>query len=237
MSFFKNSLTNYLKGIIIGFGTLIPGVSGGTAAILLGVFKNLLESVSNVFKDFKKSVSFICPVFLGVATGVFLLSPKLNLFCIVYPQTSKYLFCFLSLLSTFLFVKKILFGNFKRRHFAYIFSGITVAILFSICISTNKLVVTENTISLIIIGILLSIALILPAISFSYMLLFFGIYQTTLSAIENYNFQFIVPLSFGVILGSYIFSKVLNKMLDNHPIETYSFVLGFVITSIIDILK
>lgn len=237
MSFFKNSITNYFKGIIIGFGTLIPGVSGGTTAIILGVFKELLESVSNIFINFKKSFLFLCPVFLGVSTGVLLLSSRLNIFCLAFPKTSKYIFCILALLSTFLFVKKVLFSNFKKKHFAYMFCGIILALLLSILISTNKLDVSENAISLILIGILLSIALILPAISFSYMLLFFGIYQTTLSAIEAFELRFIVPLSIGVIFGSYIFSKILNKMLDRHPTESYSFVLGFVLTSIVDILR
>ncbi len=237
MNTLRRFFINYFKGIIIGFGTLIPGVSGGTTAIVLGVFKGILESVSHFFSDFKKAFSFLCPIFFGVVTGILILSSKLNIFCIEYPKISKYVFCFLSLISTTFFVKKVLYGNFKKIHFVYIISGIIITFLLAFLISTNELDFQYSTLTLLLIGIVLSIALILPAISFSYMLLFFGIYQTTLSAVENMNLSFVLPLSVGVVLGTYVFSKILNKMLNKHPIETYSFVLGFVLTSIIDIVR
>lgn len=232
----KRFFVNYFKGIIIGFGTLIPGVSGGTTAIVLGVFKGILESVSNLFKDFKKAFFLLFPIFLGGVTGMVLLSSKVNVFCTVFPQFSKYLFCFLSLISTLFFVKKVLYKKFKKTHILYVISGTVNALLLTVLMSSNTLNFNNGIFSLFVIGLILSVALILPAISFSYMLLFFGIYQKTLYAIENLDLLFIIPLSMGIVFGSYVFSKILNKIIDKYPVETYSFVLGFVFTSIFDIL-
>ena len=65
-------ITLILKGFLIGIAFIVPGLSGGTLAVYLGVYDKLLHSIGNIFKEFKKSVTFLIPIFLGVAISVVL---------------------------------------------------------------------------------------------------------------------------------------------------------------------
>ena len=73
---------NFFKGIFIGVGAIIPGLSGGTAAIIAGLFESILEATANFFIHIKKSIVFLTPIIFGVVVGIFIFSPILNFFSI-----------------------------------------------------------------------------------------------------------------------------------------------------------
>ena len=232
----KIATNHVLKGALIGIGTIIPGVSGGTVAMLIGVFENILECTANVFKHFGKSIAFLFPVLFGAIFGAYIVSYPLEYFSTEFPQVSKTTFCIISIISAVYFARINLKGAKNTKTiicFVFgIFIAFSVSILFYFCdIST----IEYNFINLFLIGILLSLALVLPAISFSYMLLFFGIYSEFVYSIKTVNIFFLLPIIIGIAMGTFIFSKFLLKLINRHSIETYSFVFGFVLFSVIDI--
>ncbi len=225
------------KGIVIGVGTLIPGVSGGTAAIAVGVFEGLLYAFSNIFKSFFESLKYIFPIGIGIFFGICASVYPIKIFCDCFPALSNYIFGSISLISTIIFVKKTLSFDCTFKKTISVFAGALIA--FSISYITEFFQFSNEDIGIIgiiLTGILLSIALVLPAISFSYMLLFFGLYERTLEAISNMDLYFLIPLAMGVLSGSFLFSKLLLKAINEYQQETYSFILGFVLCSLIEIV-
>ncbi len=233
----KKHLNSIFKGIFIGAGALIPGVSGGTAAILCGEFENILYSTANIFINFKKAIRYLFPIAIGVILGVITLSYTISDFCVHFPLFSKILFCIISLISVFVFFYTKVKSKFTTRRTISILMGVIIAIVFSYILERTNLNCYEfNGVALFFIGVPLSLALVLPALSFSYMLLFFGLYDKTIQAIHNIDIFYLFPLAAGVVIGSLIFSKLLLSILKKHSGEAYSFVFGFTIFSVIDLL-
>lgn len=232
----KSAALNYLKGILVGFGAIIPGVSGGTAAIALGVFGGLLEAVANITKHFKRSVIYIMPIMAGAITGIYILSSPLAVFCDRYMLLSRIVFCIISIISAAFFVKRELLGRIRKSCFFWMALGVAVSYITDLSLMRlNEVCRGESIIYLLLCGIPLSLALVLPAISFSYMLLCFNLYEPTVKAIAQNDIGFLAPLLLGVCIGGFIFSKLLYKLTENYRPETYSFVLGFVIVSLINV--
>ncbi len=76
---------DYCKGILIGSGAILPGISSGVFCVIFGIYEKLVNSVLNLFKDFKKNFSFLLPIVLGSVTGVFLVGKALNFLFSSYP--------------------------------------------------------------------------------------------------------------------------------------------------------
>lgn len=230
-------LSNYFNGLIIGIGTMIPGVSGGTAAVLLGVFEEILEAVGSIFSHTKKSFIYLLPILSGAISGILLIAKPLELFALSMPSVSKLTYCVLSLVSTMLFVKKSITRKFNTKSAFSLLSGAISAALISVSIYFISFDFSHsNFFILLCVSLPLALALVLPAISFSYMLYFFGLHEKTLWAISNFDIMFLFPIFLGVTIGGLLFSKLLLSLINKYPQETYSYVLGFVLCSIVDIL-
>lgn len=237
MTVLKHNFANFLKGIVIGIGAIIPGMSGGTAAVICNVFEDILEASANFFKHIKSSIVFMLPILFGALLSVYAFSPFINLFCEHFPFMSKLSFCLISLICTFLFAKNSLDKNVSSMKTICLTLGIISAIIISILTSKSQILLSDsNLLMYFFIGFPLALALVLPAISFSYMLLFFGIYEKVIEAILCLDLYILFPLGGGVLFGVYLFSKLLHNLIRHHAQETYSFVLGFVLCSAIDIL-
>lgn len=237
MSVPKAFFMNILKGFFIGIGAIIPGLSGGTTAIIVGLFEEIIESTANIFKHFGRSLSLLLPVASGALLGVICFSEIMGNFCKYSPTLSKLSFCAISFISTTIFIRKSLSGKFTKTKTVSLLSGILIALFVTVFMQNeNTAAGTDNSFYLFMIGIPLALALVLPAISFSYMLLFFGLYEPTLEAITNFDMLFLLPLLMGIAFGGLIFSKILLMLMNKYSQETYAFVLGFVFCSFIDIL-
>jgi len=228
---------NISKGFLIGIGAIIPGLSGGTMAIITGVFEELLEATANLILHIRKSIKVIFPVAFGAVAAILTLSPLLDSFSLNFPVLSNYLFCGIACFSTFLFVRKSITPEFSNKKVLSIILGITTALVISILLKLFQTDFSESGfITLFIIGLPLALALVLPAISFSYMLLFFGLYNKMLESISKFDVMFLIPIASGIIVGTYISSKLLLNLINRYPEYTYSYVLGFVLYSMTDIL-
>lgn len=231
----KIAAKNFLKGGLIGIGAVIPGVSGGTVAMIIGVFEDIIESVANVFRHMSRSIIILSPIILGALFGAYLISFPLTLLNDTLPNGSKLFYYFLSFLSAILFAKL----NFKgEKRILPFLVGIIFALALSIAFKeTNVLNFEHSFVNLFIIGLPLALALVLPAISFSFMLLYFGIYDHFIKSINTLEMGFLIPLISGIALGSFIFSKLLLKLITKKEKETYSLIFGFIIFSIVDIMS
>lgn len=228
-----------IKGIIIGIATLVPGVSGGTMAIILDLYDDMIKSINTFFKDIKNNAIFLLTVGLGVIIGIFAFSRLIESFLNQYYLPMLYLFIGAVAGGIPVLYKKTTIGNKSKKDWFYFVIGVLIILLMSV----NSGVIVNLADStgilrfafLIFAGIIIAIALILPGISTSFMLLVIGLYDVTLKAINNLDFAYLIPICVGVFLGVIAVTKMLAKYIDEKPRQTYMLILGFVMGSVIEL--
>ncbi len=225
----------FIKGIIVGAAVLIPGLSGGTAAIALGIYEDMLESTAEFFKNPKRNAAFLSIILISNITGVLLFSKPMHYFSAAFPFLSKTFFCFIALLSLFVFLHKSISDGISFSDFPIVLAGMVPAALISFILK-GQAVNLSTELLLVPVGVLLATALVLPAISFSYMMLYFGIYDDCLSAINTFDISFLALLGAGVVIGILLCAKVFLWFLRRAPRPTYLVIAGFVFYSVFDII-
>jgi putative membrane protein len=244
-------LINLIKGFIIGIAFIIPGVSGGTLAVYLGVYQKMLDSIGNIFKDFKNSFKFLLPIFLGIGISVVLLA---KLFGVLLDWNSfVVLFFFIGLILGG--VKYIYKKTESSKYSLGMILAFVISFLFLLIIIILDKTNASNGIAyfdfdlgtyflLIALGMIASITMIVPGISGSAVLLVLGFYTAIVSNVVGnildfgeivYNLQVIIPFAFGAAIGIIIFSKVISISLKKYPKETYLAILGFILASVVGV--
>ncbi|MBN2541061.1 MAG: DUF368 domain-containing protein [Bacilli bacterium] len=237
------------KGFIIGIAFVIPGVSGGTLAIYLGVYKKLLHSIGNIFKEFKQSLMFLGPLFLGIGISIVALA---KLFGLLLEWNSFIVIGF--------FIGLIL-GGIKQIYteteggkpnvasilsFAFAFSLIILLIIFGKVRTTTAVETIDisvgNLILVFFLGMVASATMIVPGISGSALLIVLGFYTAIVSNVVGnildfgnllYNLEIIIPFALGAAVGIILISRLIEYVLKHYKVQTYYAILGFIIASII----
>lgn len=246
MDFFKD----VFKGICIGAGAILPGISSGVLCVIFGIYDKLVESILGIFHNFKKNFMYLLPFVLGAFIGVLLFGNILNVLFESFPLPTKYAFIGLILGSIPLLIHNINSKNtFKLHYLLY------TAIAFGIGLLT---VMLENSISsfssssdlinviynsavpslvsiilLVIAGFFMSIGIVVPGVSSTLILMCFGIYDIYLDAVSTMNLTILVPLGIGVIIGGIIFLKIIKYLLDNYYMQTFYSIVGFTLGSVL----
>ncbi|WP_027634046.1 DUF368 domain-containing protein [Clostridium hydrogeniformans] len=230
-------LHNFLKGMAIGIATLVPGVSGGTMSIVLNVYDDLIHSISSFFNNWKKSSIFLLQIGAGAFAALLLFSRILESALSKFPFLMSFLFIGIILGGIPVLYKKSTKEKRNNKDFTFALLGFILVIAMSLKPSAVSTLATSNGLSSMIFlffaGIIIAVALILPGISGSFLLLTLGLYDTTLNAINTLNIPFLIPLSLGVILGTLITTKIIENLLNKYPSKTYMLILGFVSGSLV----
>lgn len=230
---------NFIYGALVGIANAIPGVSGGTMAVILNIYDKILYAVS--LKNIKQHLKFLIPLALGAVAGVFALS---NVIVSLLDSHAMLLnFCFIGLVlgSIPAIYKKARDQKTKPRN---VVLGV-IAFAFMIFISylnqgeiSNKSLTDFGGVSVtlclwlfVTVGIS-TIAMILPGISGSLMMLLFGVYAVVMEAVAELNFILMLPIGIGVLAGLFVGVKVIKKMLRFHPQALYFIILGLVAGSV-----
>lgn len=231
-------MINFFKGLLIGAGTIIPGISGGTMAIITGLYEIILDCIANFHKRFKNTIITLFPIISGALTGIFILSIPLEYFCGEFPILSKWVFIASASIGVILFVNSSsnILKNVNIKSVIFLTMGIIIAYLLSMLPQSDYVVTQINPILLFILGFPLALALVLPAVSFSYMLFYIGLYDFVIKAINNLELLKVFPLVLGIAIGTIAFSKLLLRFINKSPQKAYMFVLGFVVYSIFDMI-
>ena len=229
----------FIKGIVIGIATLVPGVSGGTMAIILGVYDKMISSVSSFFKHIKQNTIFLGILACGGVLGIGLFS-RLIKFCLTeFKMPTIYLFLGIITGGIPLLYKKTNSAHNHKKNYLYFVIGLGLIIIMTFykgtIINLAKSGGILNYLFLLLAGIIVAIALILPGISTSFMLLTLGLYDITINAINNLEYNFLIPLIIGIGIGVITTTKVLEHFLVKKPSQTYMLILGFVLGSIIEV--
>jgi len=233
-------IKNFLKGMAVGIGTLVPGVSGGTIAIILGIYDEMIHAVSSFFENWKKHAIFLLTVGAGGLFGMLLFSRLLESAINNYPYVMRYLFMGAIIGGLPVLYRKSLPTR-KRTitdYFFLILGFVIVLFLSKEAGVADGMASDQGWLSLVylfIAGIVIAIALVLPGISGSFVLLIMGLHTLTLNAINTVNIAFLIPLALGTAAGILGTTKIIENFLNKYPDKTYLFIIGLVIGSIVSV--
>lgn len=231
-------LSDMINGLIIGVSMLIPGVSGGTVALICGIYYKLIAAVDTFFEKPKENFKFLLSVAMGGVIGILVFSKLILLTYNTYKTPMVYLFMGAVLGSIPLLIKSAGVKKIDLKTIIYPLLGIAIVLLLE-CIPKDLFIINADGLAeyivIFLIGIVLATALVLPGISFSYMLLILGLYEQTLGAIETVNIVFLFAMGTGVLLGIFLTAKIIRIILRKYPKQTYLVIIGFVIASIKDV--
>lgn len=218
---------------------LVPGVSGGSMAMILGVYNKLVSSVSSFRKHKRESFFFLMLFSLGGGLGMLLFANPLLSLIEKYPMPMLYFFLGAVAGGVPLIFRQAEIKRFSWKVPLYITVGLLVVALFAIlptgAFQSEMEAGIISFLLLMLAGFIAAVALVLPGISVSYLLLIMGLYDETMRAISEFYLSFLVPLGIGLLLGIVLTTKILEKAMTKHPHPTYLIILGFVLGSMAEV--
>ncbi len=233
-------IKNFLYGLIIGLGFIIPGVSGGVLATILGIYEIIIEKILNFNQDIKNNLLYISPLILGIISSIILFS-KVILYLIDY-HIEYISYVFIGLILGCIPYLALEIKN--KTHKNISLKSFIIAFLFglSLFILGEKIPSTLNTPSnfkMFVAGFIYAFGKIVPGVSGASLLMFIGVYEYFLKIIANplsINISLIIhfiPFIISFLLSAFIILKLMNYLLKNYFQLTYSAIIGFVISSIL----
>ena len=238
-----------LKGMLIGVANIIPGVSGGTLMITLGLYEEIIDVISHFFKNFKKNLKFILPIGIGMVLSILLLSKVISLCLEKYPFPTTFFFIGLIIGGIPLIWKKASASKRNISNWLVFLITFGIIILFTFLKDSNYIVSLDNLdlygyIKIFVIGIISAATMVIPGISGSFVLMLLGYYEPIVNTVKDLtnfsllskNLLILAPFGLGIVVGIIMVAKLIEYLFNRYPIKTYYGVLGFVIASIISII-
>lgn len=246
-------LYNFFIGILIGCGAILPGVSSGVFCVIFGIYEKLVDSITNLFKDFKNNFLYLLPIALGGFVGIVLFGNIIEFLFVSYEVQARFMFIGLILGTIPALFKQASETKGSYYKNSFLLSTINIKEIFPMIISfligvalivfekslnlnATYLAFASNPMYLVFAGFLMSIGIVVPGISNTIILMCLGVYTTYISAISSINLTILVPLAIGVILGGFIWLKVISFLLKKHHRPTFYAIIGFTLGSIFVLL-
>lgn len=237
----KKNLTIILKGFIIGSSMSVPGVSGGTMAILLGIYDKLISAISNFLKDIKGNLIFLIKFCIGAGAGIGSLAFLIKWLLEKFPIPVSCFFLGAVIGGIPALYKKTKESSLKISSVIYFFVGLILVIYIGF-IPVGNLDISSGSgfmhyFMLLVTGIIIALALVLPGISTSHMLLVLGMYDSLLLAITKFDVFYIGTLGISTLIGVFLITKPIEWTMNKFPHQTYCMIIGFVIGSTSEIFS
>ena len=234
----KDWILRFVKGMFIGSGFILPGVSGGALAAIFGIYERIISFLAHITKNFKENVLFFLPVGLGGLTGVFLLSFGVS-FLLGEFETIILWFFVSCIVGTVPSLWKEA-GKKGRNKVDTIIMGVTFVLALLFLLYGETLFdgqVEQNTWTWMMAGGLIGLGLIVPGLSPSNFLVYMGMYKAMSDGIKTVDFGVIVPIAIGGLVTVLALSKVMDYIFSIAYSKLFHFILGVVFASTIMIIS
>ena len=252
----KNLINQILRGIVIGVANIIPGVSGGTMMVSMGIYDTLIHCITHLFKEFKKSILTLLPYAIGMLIGIVGLASVINWGLDNYALPTNTLFIGLILGGLSPLIKKI---DKKKINAAAVIVFIALfALIIWMGFQNKDSIQNRDSIQMdagqmvlmVLLGMVASATMIIPGVSGSLVLMLLGYYKAVTGALTalkdglfSLNFaimgqplMLLLPFLVGVVLGIFGVAKLIEWLTAKYPTPTYCGVLGLVVASPISLL-
>jgi putative membrane protein len=239
-----NKLIIAAKGVAMGAADVVPGVSGGTIALLTGIYPRLINAITGFnlasikklltgdFKGFWQAIdgSFILPLLIGIASAFALLAHPIKYAIKNHPIPTWSFFFGLIIASALLIIKHI--PNKKNHNYLWMIPGIALGLWIG---SQTAIPFPSNNTAVLVAGMLAICAMILPGISGSFILVLLGMYEVLISAVANRELLILLIFVFGAFIGLMVFSRVIKWVLNKYYQITLFFLSGLMLGSLIKV--
>jgi len=240
----KDKIILILKGIIIGAGKIIPGVSGGMLAITLNVYDKGIKAISEFFKDIKNNLTFLLTLGIGILISIVTLSKIIKFSLNNFYLPTMLLFIGLIIGGIPSVIKEAKQEKSVKSIIIMVISFIFIfvlSIISTIFSSNNKEI---SFIPLLLMGVIDAITMIVPGISGTAILMMFGYYDIIITSfgtitdisLLGYNLSVLIPFGIGLVLGTIVLSKIIDYLLEKYRISSYYAIIGFTISSVLLLL-
>ncbi len=250
MSSISHLIKETARGIVIGVANIIPGVSGGTMAVSMGVYDKLIEAVTDLRKNFKKSFLFLLPYLIGAVLGIVALSFVVRHSLQTWPLQTAGLFIGLIMGGLPVILKNFRGAKINIGH-VVIFIAFFLLVIF---MSLNKDIESTATdfnlnpimiIQLFAVGMIAAATMIIPGVSGSMVLMILGFYNGIISNISQFikallsfdmagithGLGVFIPFGIGILIGVALIAKMIRWLFANAPISTYAAITGLILAS------
>ena len=241
-------MLNFIKGIIFGFANIVPGLSGGTIAVSLGIYEKLINIFSNVSKELTKNKKFLISFISGVIVAIALGSTVISYLFETYQYLTIMFFIGVIIGGIPPIYKKVE-GKLEFKNIIYFILSFSLVMLITflnkgivdVSISFNLLFI----VLLFLIGILVASSMVIPGLSGSFILLLIGFYYPIVKIVNEFvrfndlfiNFIFLLSFGLGLLFGIIYISKGIKFLINKYEVKTYFAILGFVLASILSIME
>lgn len=245
------AIKNVVFGMIIGVANVIPGVSGGTMAVLLNIFDKLMNAFS--IKNIKKNLVFLLELGLGAAVGIVLFSKGIKFLLESYPVATNFTFIGLIIGSLPMIYKRATRQTFRKTSLIPFFIALSVMVALSVVNgeAMSGQVFTQLTAGrfflLIAWGAIAIVTMIIPGISGSLVLKVLGGYDTVIGAVAGLNLSdlpgslnsllLLLPFGIGCIAGALVGIKIIKTLIQKYEQPTYFAILGLIVGSPISMVR
>jgi len=244
-----------LQGMVVGIANIIPGVSGGTMMVAMGLYDRLIHAITHLKSEFKDSMKLLIPIFAGAGIAIVALSRLFEFLLATYPIPTNFAFCGLIAGSLPFIFKKV------KGHKVTVSKIIPFLIFFGVVILMALLGETGgssadvslgfvNLLKLFGVGIIAAATMVVPGVSGSMMLMLLGYYDTILKVINDFvdalvkfdmgglmtGVGILAPFGIGVVIGIFLIAKIIEFIFSKAEIHAYYGIIGLILASPIAIL-
>lgn len=239
IKFNMETILIFLRGLFMGTADVIPGVSGGTIALITGIYERLIHAISRIdfrfllylvkgkFKEFKENAineidfGLFVPLLLGIGLAILTMSKVISYLLTTYPAVTYAFFFGLILASAFFVYKHV--GGLNVKNVTFLLVGFVFALIF---VGLNPIQANHSLPVIFFSGVVAICAMILPGISGAFILLLLNQYEYMINVLNNMQFTEIIVFVIGALIGILSFSRALDYLLNHHKSVTMSFLVG-----------
>ena len=230
-------ILRFLKGIIVGIGGVAPGLSGSVLLIIFGMYRQTLDALGSLLKDFRKNIAFLLPLVAGMILGVLAFSKVID-FCLrTFEMPTR--FCFLGLIvGTLPMVwQEVKKEGFSKGYYFVILLAFALGIwFFTANPNAFPQVTNPNLIQKILLGVAVAMTAIVPGVDPAVFLSTLGLYLTYVTALATLDISILLPMLIGVAGGAVVISAVMSALFRKAYTATFSVIFGIFLSMIPNML-
>lgn len=228
----------FLKGIVIGIGGIAPGLSGSVLMVIFGIYHKVVHAIGNIFKNFKKNLMFLIPLFIGVGIGIVLFSKLVDYLLNAYETYTRFAFFGLIVGTIPLFWREVRKEGFSNKYYGYILVSLIIGILiFYVKKDIFEPIKNPNIFQSVFLGIAVAGSSIVPGVDSAAILSSLGLYELYVSSVAHLNMSILIPAGFGLGIGVLGISYLMSKLLAKYYTATFSIIFGLFISIVPNVLK
>lgn len=243
-------LKNICKGAVIGIANIIPGVSGGTMAVSMGIYDKLIHCITHLLKEFKKGILFLMPIVIGAGIAIVASAFGLEYLFAKFPVPTNLLFIGLILGGLPAITKKVKGNKVKPGHIAaFLVFFVVVVTLAAVGEKEGSVAALSfgvwNVIKLFFVGVIASATMVIPGVSGSMVLVLLGYYHPILGEITDFvsalkaldgaaileGCGVLVPFGIGVVVGIFAIAKLIEIIFAKFPLYAFWAIIGLIVAS------